>query len=70
MILFSYLIVAIIRYLRFWIAVALVFTILYTAYKVVVLYNIPINEIVELYYTTCKEIIRKCIDTLVTLSQA
>jgi len=70
MILFSYLTVAIIKHLRFWVAVAFVFTMIYTAYKVMILYNIPISEVVELYYTACKEIIRRCIDVFVTLSQA
>ena len=69
MILFSYLAVAIVRHLRFWVAVALVFTVVYTAYKVMILYNISISRVVGLYYTTCKEIIRKCIDAFVTLSQ-
>jgi len=70
MILFSYLTVAIVKHLRFWVAVVLVFTLIYTTYKVMILYNIPISEVIELYYTTCKEIIRKCIDAFVILSQA
>jgi len=69
MIVFSYLTVVIIKHLEFWVAVAFVFTILYTAYKVAILHNIQINEIFELYYAVCKQIIKKCIDIFITLSQ-